>query len=77
MNRDRRAPHRRVYELRGPSNGVAAESAGRAVEHGDVAQWVIAAVRSWPGSVEDRLVAVRMGVQPDHVRLARQERPAA
>ena len=77
MNRDRRTPHRHPYELRGPAGSEAAESNGRAVERDDVARWVVAAVTAWPGSVEDRLVAVRMGVQPDHVRLARQERPAA
>jgi hypothetical protein len=77
MNRDRRTPDRHAYELRGPAGSVAAESTGRAVDRDDVARWVVAAVRSWPGSVEDRLVAVRMGVQPDHVRQAREERPAA
>ena len=77
MNRERRTPRRRVYELRGPGGSVSAESAGRAVERDDVARWVVAAVRAWPGSVEDRWVAVRMGVQPDHVRLVREEQPAA
>jgi hypothetical protein len=77
MNRDRRVPAPRPYRLRAPAGRPVVRQEVRAVERDDVAPWVVAAVRAWPGSVEDRLVAVRMGVQPYHVRLARQERPAA
>lgn len=71
MNPDRRAQEPRRYRLRGVASVAASHPAMPAVERDDVAPWVVAAVRAWPGSVEDRLVAVRMGVQPYHVRLAR------
>jgi hypothetical protein len=43
------------------------------VEHepDDVAPWLIAEVRTWPRSVEDRLVATRIGVSLQQVRRAR------
>jgi hypothetical protein len=77
MNRDRRAPLPRPYRLRGAAGRPAIAAVMPAVERDDVAPWVVVAVRAWPGRVEDRLVAVRVGVQPYHVRLAREERPAA
>jgi hypothetical protein len=43
----------------------------------DIAPWVIAAVLAWPRSVEDRLVAVRIGIQPHHVSAARRGRLAS
>ena len=44
----------------------------RPLDPAHVAPWVIAAVRAWPPSVEDRLIAIAVGVQLQHVRLARQ-----
>jgi hypothetical protein len=40
-------------------------------EPGDVAPWLIAEVRAWPVTVEDRDVAVRIGVGAQQVRRAR------
>jgi hypothetical protein len=73
VNRDRRAGERRPYRLATPRRGRARASAAT-VDSADIAPWVTAAVRAWPPSVEDRLVAVGIGVQPQHVQLARQAR---
>jgi hypothetical protein len=81
MNPDpRHTPLRREYRLRVPlglvSEGAAAATA-RDPEPEEVAPWVIAAVRAWPRTVEDRLVAFRMGIGVRQVRVARREQPAA
>ena len=66
MNRDRRAITRRR---------VSPPHVGREdmpmPEPDDVAPWLIAEVREWPVTVEDRLVAVRIGVGLQQVRRAR------
>jgi hypothetical protein len=74
MNRDRRSPDREPYRLRLPARRDPKPTPCAGLDQADVAPWVIAHVRAWPGTVEDTLVAVRIGVQPRHVRVARQER---
>jgi hypothetical protein len=74
MNRDRRATKRREYPLRVPSRG---RRPGASLDPDHVAPWVIAEAQTWPTGVEDSLVAVRMGVQPQHVQLARRARHGA
>jgi hypothetical protein len=74
MNRDRRAREPRPYRLRLPSRRESRPAPGAGLDRSEVAPWVIAQVRAWPGTVEDRLVAVRIGVQPRHVRVVREER---
>ena len=70
MNRDRRShAKRREYRLRVPHEHRPAH------EPDDVAPWLIAQVREWPATVEDRLVAVRIGVGLAQVRRARRARP--
>jgi hypothetical protein len=66
MNPDRRAnPSRRRFTPRAPRE----EEPVR--ELGQVAAWLIAEVRAWPATVEDRDVAVRIGVGAQQVRRAR------
>ena len=78
MNRDRRAiSQRREYRLRVPAGPEPSRAPGAALDPADIAPWVIAVAREWPRSVEDGLVAVRIGVQPRHVTLARGARPEA
>lgn len=75
MNRDRRSiPRRREHRLCVPTTVKRAGQVGRERELTDVAPWVIEQVRAWPGTVDDRLVAVRMGVFVTHVTLARAAR---
>jgi hypothetical protein len=74
VNRDRRAPERRGYRLATPARSGRASASTAMLNPGDIAPWVIAAARAWPPSVEDRLVAVGIGVQPQHVQLARRAR---
>jgi hypothetical protein len=71
MNRDWRAPKRRASRLRAHGVGGRARASEATLDPADVAPWVIADVRRWPRSVEDRLVAAAVGVQPQHVRMAR------
>ncbi len=74
MNRDGRARWRREYRLRVPAGCGRHGPSSLSVDVEDIAPWVIATARAWPASVEDRLVAVRIGVQPQHVRVARESR---
>ena len=75
VNRDRRMPKRREYRLR---VRAALTRSRPAVETdvADIAPWVIVQVRAWPRSVEDRLVAVGMGVWLQHVQTVRAHAPA-
>ena len=77
MNPDRRPAARPRYRLRvatAPARERARATA-RVLDPNDIAPWVIASVRAWPGSVEDSLVAHGVGVSVQHVKLARQARP--
>jgi hypothetical protein len=66
MNPDRRTnPSRRRLTPRAPREDEPVR------EPGDVAPWLIAEVRAWPATVEDRDVAVRIGVGAQQVRRAR------
>jgi hypothetical protein len=67
MNRDRRAITRRRVS---PPHIGREDVPMR--EPDDVVPWLIAEVRAWPATVEDRLVAVRIGVGLQQVRRARQ-----
>lgn len=70
MNRDRHVNGKRhEYRLRVPREHRPAH------EPDDVAPWLIAQVREWPATVEDRLVAVRIGVGLAQVKRARREQP--
>jgi hypothetical protein len=76
MNRDRHLTHdRRPYRLRLPATGQRPGAAADRLDPDDIAPWVIAAVRAWPRSVEDRLVAVRTGISLHYVQRVRRTRP--
>ena len=77
---------RRVWSTADEPDGVLRKACGNrreavcppcAERYRQDAYQLIAAVRAWPQTVEDRLVAVRTGVQLQHVRLAREINPAA
>jgi hypothetical protein len=75
MNRDpRHTPLRREYRLRVPGGAPWPAAPVREPDPADIAPWVIAAVRARPRSVEDRQVAVRIGIGVRQVRVARRER---
>ena len=69
MNPDRRPTSATTYARE------RALTAAPALGPRDIAPWVIASVREWPQTVEDRLVAAGLGVQLHHVKLAREARP--
>jgi hypothetical protein len=71
MNRDRRLARRRVYRLRTPKGVERTSDPDDTLDLEDVAPWVIATVRQWPRSIEDRVVAVGLGVGLRQVQLAR------
>ena len=67
MNRDRRSnPRRREVRLRMLDTGEST-----IFDADQVAPWLIAEVRAWPSTVEDRQVATRVGVGVQQVRRAR------
>lgn len=72
MNRERRHTHtRRPYRLRVPAGLTPRCAVESEMDPAELAPWVIPAVRAWPRSVEDRVVAARMGVGLRTVQLAR------
>ena len=76
MNRERRAtPKRRPCRLATPTRRPRGRASARPLDPADIAPWVLADVRGWPRSVEDRLVAIALGVQLQHVQHARKARP--
>ena len=78
MNPDpRHTPLRREYRLCAPTGALHPSKPIHEPDPEDIAPWVIAAVRTWPRSVEDRQVAVRIGVGVPQVRVARRLLSAA
>ena len=76
MNRDRRTdPRRSAYRLRVPATSGRGRGPAGSLDPADIAPWVIASARVWPRGADDGLVAARIGVQPQHVRLARRTWP--
>jgi hypothetical protein len=75
MSRDRRVAERRGYRLATLSRRGRASASTATLDPADIAPWVTAAVRAWPPSVEDRRVALGIGVQLQHVQHARTARP--
>jgi hypothetical protein len=69
MSPDRRPPDR-LRAATAPAR-ERAKTTARVLDARDIAPWVIASVRAWPRSVDDRLVADAVGVWPQHVRTAR------
>ena len=59
----------------GTAEDARPRTAAPALDPRDIAPWVIASVRAWPRNVDDSLVALAVGVQVQHVKLAREARP--